>query len=97
MSRRRYVVAYDIREPKRLRQIHAAMKGFGYPLQYSVFVCDLDGMEKVALRQSVGDLMNLREDSLAIIDLGDTQRRGVECFEFMGVASSLPSTGPRIL
>ena len=49
MSRRRYVVAYDIREPKRLRQVHSAMKAFGYPLQYSVFVCDLDGMERVSV------------------------------------------------
>jgi CRISPR-associated protein Cas2 len=97
VSRRRYVVAYDIREPKRLRQVHSAMKAFGYPLQYSVFVCDLDGMEKVSLREVIGKLMHHREDSLAIIDLGDAATRGVECFEFMGVASPLPQPGPRIV
>lgn len=31
MARKRYIVAYDIREPKRLRDVHAVMKGFGYP------------------------------------------------------------------
>ena len=97
MSRRRYVVAYDIREPKRLRQVHSAMEAFGYPLQYSVFVCDLDGMEKVSLQDAIGKLMHHREDSLAIIDLGDAATRGVECFEFMGVASPLPQPGPRII
>lgn len=97
MSRRRYVVAYDIREPKRLRQVHAAMKGFGYPLQYSVFICDLDGIEKVSLRDVIGKLMHHREDSLAIIDLGDAATRGLECFEFIGVSSPLPPIGPRII
>ena len=47
MSRRRFLVAYDIREAKRLRTVHTAMKAFGNPLQYSVFVCDLDPSEKV--------------------------------------------------
>jgi CRISPR-associated protein Cas2 len=97
VRRRRYVVAYDIREPKRLRQVHSAMKAFGYPLQYSVFVCDPDGMEKVSLREVIGKLMHHREDSLAITDLGDAATRGVECSEFMGVASPLPQPGPRII
>ena len=76
MSRRRYVVAYDIREPKRLREVHATMKRFGYPLQYSVFVCDLDAMEKIAMRQAVEQVMHLKADSLAVIDLGDAATRG---------------------
>lgn len=97
MSRRRYVVAYDIREPKRLRQVHSTMKGFGYPLQYSVFLCDLDAMEKIALRAAMGRIMQLREDSLAIIDLGDAKTRGVESIEFMGVASPLPVGGAKVI
>lgn len=97
MSRRRYLVAYDIREPKRLRDVHKAMKGFGYPLQYSVFVCDLDAMEKISLRQRVGGLIRHNEDSVAIVDLGDPEARGVECFEFMGVPPPLPRSGPRIV
>jgi CRISPR-associated protein Cas2 len=97
MSRRRYVVAYDIREAKRLRRVHATMKGYGYPLQYSVFVCDLDGMEKIAMREAVEHVMQLREDSLAVIDLGDVATRGVECFEFLGVAPLLPRGGAKIV
>ncbi|MGH2767544.1 MAG: CRISPR-associated endonuclease Cas2 [Actinomycetota bacterium] len=97
MTRRRYLVAYDIREAKRLRDVHSAMKAFGYPLQYSVFVCDLDGMEKVHLRQIIGGLIHHRQDSLAIVDLGDVGTRGMECFEFMGVAPPLPGVGPRIV
>lgn len=97
MSRRRYVVAYDIREPKRLRKVHATMKGFGYALQYSVFVCDLDAMEKIRMREAVERVMHLREDSLAVIDLGDAETRGVECFEFLGVVPVLPVHGAKIV
>ena len=36
-----YVVSYDIREKKRLCRVHKAMLGFGEPVHYSVFRCDL--------------------------------------------------------
>jgi CRISPR-associated protein Cas2 len=97
MARRRYAVAYDIRDPKRLRQVHAAMKGYGDPLQYSVFLCDLDGSERVMMRAELRGLINERQDSVAIIDLGEAKGRGMECFEFLGVTTSLPTGGPRIV
>lgn len=97
MARRRYLVAYDIREPKRLRAVHATMKGFGYALQYSVFICDLDPMEKIGLRTKVGEKMNQHEDSLVLVDLGDPDTRGVECFEFMGRTPTLPRAGAIIV
>ena len=97
MARRRYVVAYDIREAKRLRRVHKAMKGFGEPLQYSVFVCDLDKVERFRMLHHIGDLIHHHEDSVVIIDLGEAQRRGMECFEFMGVGRNLPRAGPQIV
>lgn len=97
MVRRRLLVAYDIREPRRLRAVHAAMKGFGDPLQYSVFLCDLDGSERIVMRASLRELMNEREDSVAIVDLGDARGRGMECFEFLGVTLGLPTQGARII
>jgi CRISPR-associated protein Cas2 len=42
-DRRRYIVAYDIADPKRLRATHKALTGVGDPLQESVFLCDLCG------------------------------------------------------
>lgn len=97
MSRRRYLVAYDIREPKRLQRVHRAMKEFGYPLQYSVFVCDLDVGEKLRLRLVVGDLIHQGQDSVALVDLGETRSRSTRRFEFMGVAPALPQHGARII
>lgn len=97
MSRRRYLVAYDIREDKRLRRIHKTMKSFGYALQYSVFVCDLDNVEKYEMLGKIGDIIHHDADSVAVMDLGDADRRGQECFEFLGSHRPLPQGGPQIV
>jgi len=44
-----HLVAYDIADPKRLYQVHKRMRGFGDPLQYSVFVCLLSPKELALL------------------------------------------------
>lgn len=41
-ARIRYLVSYDICQPKRLRQVARVLEGFGVRLQYSVFECPLD-------------------------------------------------------
>jgi CRISPR-associated protein Cas2 len=96
-GRRRYLVAYDIREDKRLRQVHRTMKGYGWAMQYSVFICDLDAMELMAMRMDLGILIHHSVDSIAIIDLGEPHERGRQCFSFMGAAPALPQAGPVIL
>lgn len=90
-------MAYDIREDKRLRRVHKTMKGYGWSLQYSVFICDLDTMELLAMRTDLGDIIHHTLDSIAIVDLGAPEERGSECFQFMGVASRLPASGPVII
>ncbi len=71
MARSRYLVAYDISDDRRLRAVHSCVKGFGYALQYSVFICDLDKSELVRLKWAFGDLIAHAEDRVAIVDLGD--------------------------
>lgn len=97
MARRRYLVAYDIRDERRLRGVHKAMKGFGDPLQYSVFVCDLNKGEKLHMMEALGGLIRHSEDSIAIMDMGEAEVRGTECFEFMGVFPLLPRREPRVI
>lgn len=96
-SRKRFLVAYDIRDDKRLRRVHKTMKGFGWPMQYSVFICDLDTMELMAMRMRLADLIHHGADSIAVVDLGNPRERGVQCFSFMGVAPPLPTSGPVII
>ena len=91
MARQRYLVGYDIGEPKRLRNVHKVMCGYGDPLQYSVFVCDLDGVERLYMQQDLADIIHHNEDRVLIVDLGPARTRGEECLTFMGVKPVLPN------
>lgn len=95
MARRRYLVAYDIREDRRLRNVASCMEGYGDRIQYSVFVCDLSDHEAVIMRGDVEARMKLSEDSVMIIDLGragDSSR-----FLFLGHHERLPTSAAVIV
>jgi CRISPR-associated protein Cas2 len=49
VARRRFLIAYDICDPQRLRQVCKTMESYGERLQYSVFICDLSRTELVPL------------------------------------------------
>jgi CRISPR-associated protein Cas2 len=87
MARRRYLVAYDIRDDKRLRQVASCMEGFGERIQYSVFVCDLSDREFVEMRVDVESRMKSSEDSVMVVDLG---RADDSRFLFLGQHEPLP-------
>lgn len=92
-ERSRYLVAYDIRDPRRLRRVHQVAKDFGYPLQYSVFVCDLTKIELLSMKSDLVDEANLAEDRIGIFDLGQPDGRGIECVEFLGARREIPDHG----
>lgn len=95
MARRRYLVAYDIREDRRLRNVASCMEGYGERIQYSVFVCDLSDQEAVLMRGDVEARMKVSEDSVMIIDLGragDSSR-----FLFLGHHERLPTSSAVIV
>lgn len=73
------------------------MKGYGEHLQYSVFLCDLDGAEKPAMMSHLGAIIKHTEDSIVIVDLGDAAGRGETCFNFMGAHPSLPRSGSLVV
>jgi CRISPR-associated protein Cas2 len=97
MQRRRCLVAYDIRDPKRLRLVFQTMKAYGESLQYSVFVCDISRAEKAAMRLDLGGVMDHAEDSIVLVDLGQVSGDGLLRFEFMGVHRPLPEPGPTVI
>ncbi|MEZ5383814.1 MAG: CRISPR-associated endonuclease Cas2 [Microthrixaceae bacterium] len=94
-GRIRYLVAYDIRDDRRLRTVAKIMVGFGSRLQYSVFVCDLTYAELCDMRLSLGSVVQHREDSVVIIPLGEGY--DVSAFEFIGPAPPLPKAGSTIV
>jgi len=83
--RRRYLVAYDIRDPKRLRAVHKLLKANGYPVQYSVFVCDLARSEMIAFRWELGEVVDHSSDSVVLVDLGEAGPAAAARFECIGV------------
>lgn len=95
-ERLRYLLTYDIRDPKRLRRVHKLAKAWGDPLQYSVFVCDLTKVELITMREELIDLMNLDEDSVSFFDLGAPHGRGLQCIEFIGTRRPLPDASAQI-
>lgn len=83
--RNRYFVCYDVREPKRLQKTYKKMRGYGDPVQYSVFSCDLNGKELVFMKEALGDILNFAEDRLVIINTG-TVNNSKNNVESMGIS-----------
>lgn len=94
MARRRYLIAYDIADPKRLRRVCKIMESYGERLQYSVFICDVSLSELTHARAAVEGEMLMTDDSVVIVDLGDVADAR---FLFIGRHRPLPFSGPRIV
>ena len=95
MSRRRYLIAYDICEDRRLRRVIKVMESFGQRLQYSVFLCDLSSIELVQWRSEIVPVLNMREDSVVCIDLGALGTTAA--MTVLGRSRRLPTSGPTIV
>ncbi len=95
--RNRFLVCYDVSDPKRLERTYKKMNGFGDPVQYSVFICDLSPKERVLLEEALTEILNLKEDRVLIVDTGPTDGRGQECFTFLGQPRGFPSRAPVIV
>ena len=74
--RNRYLVCYDVSDPQRLIQTYKKMNGYGEPVQYSVFVCDLSDKELVIMREDLEGLLNLADDRVLIVDVGPADTSG---------------------
>lgn len=88
--RNRFVVTYDVADAKRLRLMYRRMKGFGDPLQLSVFICDLSPTEKILLQERILETINQREDRVLIIDIGPVSGRALEAVHQLGRVIELP-------
>lgn len=95
MARRRYLIAYDISDPKRLRRVIKVMESYGTRLQYSVFLCDLSGAELTRWKADILTRMRLGEDSVIWIDLGAQEISA--CVNVLGVPRALPRSGPLVV
>ena len=79
-----YLVCYDVANAKRLRRTHKKMCGFGTPLQYSVFRCELSATERHRLKEALWEILKWEQDRVMVVDLGPCGARGDGCVEFWG-------------
>lgn len=70
MSRRRFLVTYDVSDSKRVKVAHKAMSDFGRHVQFSVFLCELNSREFLQMEHRLQKILNLRQDQALIFDLG---------------------------
>lgn len=82
--RYRYLVCYDVTDSKRLRQLFKKMHGFGDPVQYSVFKCDLSAAELVLMRGDIRNIIHQRDDRVMIIRIGQVDDKTDDSVEFIG-------------
>ena len=83
-ARLRYLVSYDVSDPKRLRRIARIMEGFGTRLQYSVFECPLDDIRLAELKSRLQPVMNHNEDQVLFVSLGPSARDATLVIDAMG-------------
>lgn len=73
----RVVIAYDIRDPKRLRRVHRAAQRLATPFQYSVFIADWpEGCDLAERLAPLAALIDPRVDDLRAYPL---PARGLIC------------------
>jgi CRISPR-associated protein Cas2 len=63
-----YLVCYDVRDPRRLRQTYKLLKGHGTSLQYSIFRCRLNQRQLERLRWELEKVLE-PADGLMIVGL----------------------------
>lgn len=94
MARRRYLIAYDIADPNRLRAVCKLMEAYGRRLQYSVFLCDLSRAELATWEMRVRGIVALSEDSIVHLDLGPVTSAAP--IITLGVPRKFPEHGSQI-
>jgi CRISPR-associated protein Cas2 len=95
MTKRLYMVAYDIGEPRRWRKVFKLMHGYGERVQLSVFRCRLTDGRRARLERDLARVIEPGIDRVLIADLGPLPRAMAALAAF---GTELPATndGPWI-
>jgi CRISPR-associated protein Cas2 len=87
-TRMTYIVCYDIANDKRLKRVFKVCKNHGTHLQFSVFECDLNPRELVALQRELKGEIKQDEDQVLFISLGPAEGRGERVISSLGLPYS---------
>jgi len=95
-----YLLAYDIREPKRLKRTHYYVKKVGISLQRSVFLIRVDGRALKEIRKNIQQRVNKREDDVRLYPIrhpGVIWAAGQQSTKINTLFASVPSKNSRKL
>lgn len=84
MSRRHYLVSYDVADDKRRTQLFKRLEGEGDHVQYSVFFCDCNPAELTRLRGEIDTIIHHTEDQVLLLDLGPAEHPLQDGLEVLG-------------
>jgi CRISPR-associated protein Cas2 len=93
MARRRVLVSYDIADEKRRTAVFKALRNFGDSVQFSVFLCELNEVERIRLVAILRERMHSREDRVLLVDLGKVDGGEEPAIEWLG---RRPSPAPAV-
>lgn len=79
-----FLVCYDIADDKRLRRVFKTCRDYGEHLQFSVFECDLDAMDKARLEAALRQIIHHDEDQVLFVALGPAEGRGDRVITALG-------------
>jgi len=80
----RWLVTYDVADPRRLRKVYRLLRGYGDWMQLSVFRCDLNERERLLLERRLEDLIHPGEDQVLFVRAGPVEGRGEDSFTTLG-------------
>ncbi len=99
---RTWLIAYDIRDPRRLQRVHRYLKSEAVPVQYSVFVTRVNANDLARIRVGLRDLIDATADDVRIYHVPDNPEittlgrqglpDGIQMLSGIGTTSALPFT-----
>jgi CRISPR-associated protein Cas2 len=96
MGRNRFLVTYDVVDDGRRTKVFRTLRNHGEHLQFSVFQCDLNAREVIALRSALGEQIHHAEDQVLLVDLGPADGTGEHRVQSVG-RPYVPDTCCRII
>lgn len=78
-----YLIGYDVstttsKGRKRLSKVAKLCNNYGQRVQNSLFECSLDGTQFIQFRENLLELVDLKEDSIRIYNLGKSYNPKIE-------------------
>lgn len=91
MKRHKFLVSYDICNPRRLYRVAKICESFGTRLQFSVFECSLCPLLLAKLRTELNAVIHHDDDQILIVNLGLDSSSNPITIDSMGLPYTIKS------